>query len=107
MRPRLVKGYTEEIETGCGTIYLTRNEGDGYFEYFIRLGKCGGCALSMLDGVARLMTFARNAGVEEATIIRAFLGSRCPTPKIANGVEVLSCLDSIAKLLQKEESNGH
>lgn len=103
-RPDEVKGSTPRIGTGCGTLYMTKSLAEeDYKEVFLRLGKSGGCAAAFLDGIGRLITFARNAGVSEEIIIRAFSGIRCPSPKWSGGREVLSCLDAIAKMLETKE----
>ncbi len=104
-RPQTTHGHTKVIKTGCGKLYLTEASADSYQEVFTKLGKSGGCAASFLDGVGRLITFALNAGVPKDTIIQAFMGIQCPSPMWSNGVQVLSCLDGIAKLLKEEKDN--
>ena len=102
-RPRRVKGETTAIKTGCGNLYLTQSlPEEEYQEVFTRLGKCGGCALSFLDGIGRLITFLLNAGVEKEVIVHAFLGLRCPNPTWDGNKQVLSCLDGIAQILKGE-----
>ncbi len=103
-RPQAILGYTRRISCGCGKLYLTENSSDTYQEVFLRLGKSGGCAASYLDGIGRLITFALNAGVLKDTIIRAFIGIQCPSPTWSDGVQTLSCLDGIAKLLKEEKT---
>lgn len=95
-RPIEVQTKTIMTETGCGKLYATISTED-FREVFLRLGKCGGCAMSFLDGVGRLISLA---SVPDEIIIKAFKGLRCPSPKISNGKEVLSCLDAVAKLLE-------
>ncbi len=104
-RPQTTYGYTRVIKTGCGKLYLTEASAESYQEVFLRLGKSGGCAASYLDGIGRLITFALNAGVTKDTIIRAFMGIQCPSPMWSEGVQVLSCLDGIAKLLKEKKEN--
>ena len=103
-RPPSMTGVTEEIETGCGTLYLTINRSEAYNEVFCRLGKSGGCPASWLDGIGRLITFAWNAGAGPEAAIRALTGIQCPSPKLIPGTEndmVLSCVDGIAKILRR------
>jgi ribonucleoside-diphosphate reductase alpha chain len=106
-RPRIVRGTTTELATGCGSLYLTESlPTEEYKETFCRLGKSGGCASAFLDGIGRLITFALLAGVSKETIIRAFQGIQCPSPTVSDGVKVLSCIDAIATLLKEEPSCG-
>ncbi len=104
-RPQTTHGYTKVIKTGCGKLYITEASAESYQETFLRLGKSGGCAASYLDGIGRLITFALNAGVLRETIVRAFIGIQCPNPTWSEGVQVLSCLDGIAKLLKEEKES--
>jgi len=103
-RPISMTGVTEEIETGCGALYVTINRSDSYNEVFCRLGKSGGCSASWLDGISRLITFAWNSNTKMEAIIRAFTGIQCPSPRLIPGTEngmVLSCVDGIAKILKR------
>jgi len=101
-RPIQTTGTTKRIRCGCGWIYVTHAEAESYQEVFLRLGKSGGCPAAFLDGVGRLVTFALNAGVPRETIVRAFGGIRCPSPIHTEGIEVLSCLDAVAKMLKDD-----
>jgi ribonucleoside-diphosphate reductase alpha chain len=105
MRPQRVPGATTIRKTGCGKVYATISEkGLEYQEVFFRLGKCGGCALSFLDGIGRLVSMGLNKPLTIDLVVRAFKGIRCPSPTHDGPIEVLSCLDAIAQLL--EEENG-
>ena len=102
-RPRLVPSVTKVMKTGCGKLYVTlSNEEIEYQEVFLRLGKCGGCALSFLDGIGRLISFGLNRPLTKDLIIRAFQGIRCPSPTHDGPIEVLSCLDAIAKIMEEK-----
>jgi hypothetical protein len=99
----MVKANTSFIKTGCGNLYATITDpAEEYQEVFLRLGKCGGCALSFLDGVGRLISLGINQPLTRDLIIRAFSGIRCPSPMHDGPVEVLSCLDGVAKLLEEK-----
>ena len=100
-RPSRTEGCTIGIKTGCGMLYVTYSQQGDYKEVFLRLGKCGACALSFLDGVGRLITFALNAGTSLETIIHALSGLQCPQPTYNNfNSKTLSCLDGVAQVLQ-------
>ena len=103
-RPQTTYGHTIRIKTGCGKLYITIAEAEGYKEVFCKLGKSGGCATSFLDGIGRLITHALNdEKVTEETIIRSFSGNQCPSPQWNGNVQVLSCVDAIAKVLKSNE----
>ena len=105
-RPRLVPGITKVLKTGCGKLYATiSDESVEYQEVFLRLGKCGGCALSFLDGIGRLISLGLNQPLTKDLIIRAFQGIRCPSPTHDGPIEVLSCLDAIAKIMEEKEDD--
>ena len=50
-RPDVLKGTTEKIITGCGSMYLTinKNEEEEPCEVRIQIGKSGSCARSLLE----------------------------------------------------------
>ena len=97
-RPSTTYGSTPRIMTGCGWLYMTIANADGYEEVFCRLGKTGGCASSFLDGLGRLITFAINKGIPKEIIIKALKGNRCHSPYR----DSLSCVDAVAQLLERE-----
>ena len=101
-RPERNPGVTVCAETGCGKMYITDNTASEYPEIFIELGKSGGCAKSMCQFIARLISFSLRAGIPKERIIHAGLGVRCHTPKISGGKEILSCADAIAKVLEEK-----
>lgn len=97
-RPMEIQSTTKRIKTGCGKLYLTKSlNSELYKEVFIRLGKAGGCASCLMDGVARLISLAK---IPDEIILKAFIGIQCPHSTYDGGIEVLSCLDGIAKLLE-------
>lgn len=100
-RPDEVLGRTPRIKTGCGKLYATISLPDNtYSEIFLRLGKAGGCPASFLDGIGRLISLTH---APDEIVIKAFSGIRCPSPCWSGGVEVLSCLDAVAKLLKPKQ----
>ena len=101
MRPQLVPRITKVRKTGCGKLYATISDPNlDYQEVFFRLGKCGGCALSFLDGIGRLISMGLNKPLTRELVIRAFQGIRCPSPTHDGPIEVLSCVDAVAQLME-------
>ncbi len=101
-RPRVTRGQTERVKTGCGTLYVTINEDDkGICEIFTTIGKAGGCAAAFSEATARLMSLSLRSGVEPAQISRQMRGIRCPHPMWQDGKLTLSCPDAIANVIDR------
>jgi len=101
-RPKITRGVTERVNTGCGYIYVTVNfDNQGIAEVFSTLGKAGGCAAAQLEAISRLISIALRSGVELESIVTHLRGIRCPSIAWEQGRAVLSCADAIARVLQK------
>ncbi|MBA4397097.1 MAG: ribonucleoside-diphosphate reductase, adenosylcobalamin-dependent, partial [Syntrophus sp. (in: bacteria)] len=56
-RPKVLKGWTYQMQTGCGPLYVTVNQDDtGLFELFTTMGKAGGCAASQSEAIGRMVS---------------------------------------------------
>ncbi len=101
-RPKITKGATIKMKTGCGNLYVTVNEDDkGLVEVFSQLGKTGGCAASQLEAISRLISLALRSGIKVEAILKQIEGIRCPNPSWDEGEMLLSCADSIAKAIKR------
>ncbi len=106
-RPKVTKGITERVNTGCGYIYVTVNFDDqGICEVFSSLGKAGGCASAQLEAASRLISLALRSGIDIASVTKQLRAIRCPSVAWEQGRLVLSCSDAIASILEKY-INGH
>jgi len=106
-RPSITQGYTRQMNTGCGRIYITINEDEkGLCELFASMGKSGGCATSQTEATGRLVSLALRSGVDPSTIVDQLKGIRCPSPAWVSGSTVYSCADAIAKALEDHLSDG-
>ena len=102
-RPEELEGVTFRINTGCGNLYVTINKDEhgNIFEIFCRIGKAGGCAFAQAEMAGRALSLALKHQVPLSEIIKEFKGIRCNNVGYSNGLEVLSCADAIAQVLEK------
>lgn len=105
VRPTQQKGDTSRKKTGCGYLYLTDHIDAEYPEFFLRLGKTGGCAAAFLTALAKVSSLALRAGVTKEDLIRIWKDIRCPQPMWDGSVQVLSCPDAVAKMLENDDNN--
>jgi len=99
-RPKIVPGETTCITTGCGKLYITLNvtpDTAELIEVFCHLGKAGGCAVSQLEAITRLITLCLRYGIPKEEWIKQLANIRCPSQSIDNGIPIYSCADAIAK----------
>ncbi len=105
-RPKVTRGITERVSTGCGYIYVTVNfDEQGIAEVFSTLGKAGGCAAAQLEAISRLTSLALRSGVDVNSIARHLRGIRCPSIAWEQGHAIMSCADAIATVLHKYVKN--
>jgi ribonucleoside-diphosphate reductase alpha chain len=101
-RPKVTRGVTERVNTGCGYIYVTVNfDQQGISEVFSTLGKAGGCAAAQLEAISRLTSVALRSGIDIDSIVKHLRGIRCPSIAWEQGHAILSCADAIASVLEK------
>jgi ribonucleoside-diphosphate reductase alpha chain len=101
-RPKVTRGVTERVNTGCGYIYVTVNfDSRGISEVFSTLGKAGGCAAAQLEAISRLTSLALRSGIDIDSIAKHLRGIRCPSIAWEQGHAILSCADAIASVLEK------
>ena len=101
-RPPVIIGTTTKIATGCGNLYITINEDEQGqpFEVFMHMGKAGGCAMSQLEAIGRLLSLALRSGIEISSIVEQLRGIRCPSPSWEKGGRIFSCSDAIARAIE-------
>jgi len=100
-RPKALKGWTYQMQTGCGPLYVTVNEDNsGLFELFTTMGKAGGCAASQCEAIGRMVSLAWRSGVQARQVIKQLLGISCHAQSGFGENKVLSCADAVAKAIQ-------
>lgn len=107
-RPKALKGFTYQMKTGCGPLYVTVNEDqDGMpFELFTTMGKAGGCAASQSEAIGRMVSLAWRSGVKPQEIIKQLQGISCHCPSGFGENKVLSCADAVAKAVMEHMVNA-
>ena len=100
-RPKALKGWTYQMQTGCGPLYITINEdATGLFEVFTTMGKAGGCAASQCEAIGRMVSLAWRSGIQGRSVVKQLLGISCHSPSGFGENKVLSCSDAVGKAIQ-------
>ena len=105
-KPRdvVTHGTTTKVSTGCGNLYVTINNDEmgRPFEVFMQMGKGGGCAMSQLEAIGRLVSLALRSRVDVDSIISQLKGIRCPQPSWEKGGgRIFSCSDAVARVIER------
>lgn len=102
-RSKVVQGHTHKVITGCGNLYVTVNRDEkGLIEVFTHLGKTGQCGAAQTEAICRVVSVALRSDVEPEVLVKQLKGIRCPSQAIDNGVNILSCADAIAHVIEEE-----
>ena len=100
-RPLVTRGFTEKMNIGCGTLYVTVNyDENGICEVFTSTGKAGGCP-SQSEATARLASIALRSGISMNEVYDQLKGIRCPSTIRQKNMSCTSCPDAIARVLMK------
>jgi ribonucleoside-diphosphate reductase alpha chain len=108
-RPRILRGWTYQMQTGCGPIYITINEDEsGLFELFTTMGKAGGCAASQSEAIGRMVSLAWRSGIQARQVIKQLQGISCHSPSGFGENKILSCADAVARaILEHMAAKGY
>jgi ribonucleoside-diphosphate reductase alpha chain len=101
-RPTVVRGVTERVRTGHGTMFVTVNfDDDGKpFELFTTIGKAGGSEPAHLEGLSRMISLCLRSGIDPNEIIDQLNGITSE-PVWDNGVLIRSAEDGLAHVLKR------
>ena len=100
-RPKSVPGVTVCQKTGCGSLYITDNVKGDYQEIFLELGKTGSCSAAFLQVIAVITSKGLRGILTIEDVIRVCKGTRCPSSTWTEGIQILSCFDAVAKVLEE------
>ena len=101
-RPKVLKGSTYKIPTGCGKLYVTINGDDkSELELLARIGKAGGCAASQNEAIGRLISLALRYGIPMEEITKQLMGINCHASAGKGEGKQLSCADAIVAAIQE------
>lgn len=108
-RGKVLESRTERMNTPEGSLYVTIGfDEDGEpFEVLSTIGKSGGFAESMVEGLCRMASQSLRAGVSVDEVIEQLVGIRGPDVSWDGQEQVRSIPDAIAKALRRavEERN--
>ena len=101
-RPTAVRGITERVGTGHGTMYVTLNfdEDGNPFELFTTIGKAGGSEPAHLEGISRMVSLCLRSGIAASEIVDQLSGITSE-PFWDNGVLIRSAEDGLAQVLKR------
>lgn len=104
-RPVSVRGVTDRVRTGHGTMFinLTFDEQGNPFEVFANLGKAGSSDSAYLEAVARLSSLALRSGIDPEQIVEQLRGIT-DVPVWDGGTLVRSAPDAVALALSRHLS---
>ncbi len=110
-RPEFLDGYTLQIDTPCGPLYLTLNEHENKLcEVRATLGKSGTCYNIMFQTIALFLSVMLQEGIPKSKIKKTLehqFGGRCGNIIRHRGEEYQSCIDYIiTKILEDLGSRG-
>lgn len=63
------------------------------YEIFVRLGKSGGCASAIMNGISVLSSYALREGLDPQKVVKAFTGIQCHGSRN-------TCLSEISKVIK-------
>ena len=106
-RPDVVYGFTQKVETGLGTLYLTINEVDGKpFEVFATIGKSGASITAKAEAIGRLVSLALRSGVGPRAIVEQLKDIGGEHPKFQKKFLCKSIPDAIAWVFETRYLRG-
>ena len=106
-RPDVMYGFTQRVQTGLGTLYLTVNEMNGKpFEVFATIGKSGHSVTAKAEAIGRLVSLALRSGLDVKDITAQLRGIGGEHPVFRRKGLLLSIPDAVAWVLESHYMDG-
>ena len=106
-RPDVIHGFTQKVETGLGTMYLTVNEIDNKpFEVFATIGKSGRSITAKAEAIGRLVSLALRSGVSVGEVVNQLKGIGGEHPVFRKKGMIMSIPDAIAWVFEQRYLGG-
>lgn len=106
-RPDVMYGFTQRVQTGLGTLYLTVNEMNGKpFEVFATIGKSGHSVTAKAEAIGRLVSLALRSGIDVKDITAQLRGIGGEHPVFRRKGLLLSIPDAVAWVLESHYMDG-
>ena len=106
IRPPIMKGSTDKIITGHGSMYVTVNKDDNDIirEVFTNISKSGGCYNASLEVVSRIISLALQYNIPIDDIVKQLENITC-CPNWFDGKLIRSPYDGLAHILRQNKSS--
>jgi ribonucleoside-diphosphate reductase alpha chain len=106
-RPETVEGFTTQIKTGSGNIYVNVTQYEGRpFEVFAIIGKSGKSTSAKTEAIGRLVSPALRSDIRAEDIVEQLKGIGGEHPVFQKHGLVLSISDAIGKVLENRYLKG-
>lgn len=106
-RPEVIYGFTQKVQTGLGTLYLTVNEVNGRpFEVFAIIGRSGRSITAKAEAIGRLVSLALRSGIAVRDVVRQLKGIGGEHPVFKKKGLLLSIPDAVAWILETRYLQG-
>lgn len=102
-RPKRLRGFTDQVRTGEGNMYVTINELDGQpMECFVEIGKTGGNKKAHAEALGRMVSLNWQMGCSVKMVYEQLIGIAGKEIAWDIGKQILSIYDGLAKILWDE-----
>lgn len=102
-RPVVSAGWTHQVDTACGIVYVTINiDENGPVDLHASRAKANACTHAQFEATSRLASLAMRGGIDPERIVEALRGTRCGEPVVTDHGIVHGCVDAIGRALERQ-----